>query len=76
MKWYYVVTLKKEINIGNMSRTTHMSHLQKIKYQEISTFSCNNPITSLLEKQIEVENKSQDNKTQTSKKQVDIDTTM
>ena len=49
------------------------SHLNGKKHQEISKLYCTNPITSLLKKSNEIENKSQDNVLQTSKKQVGID---
>ena len=64
---------KKVINIGNMGETGLTSHLKGKKHKEISEFSCTNPITSLLKKPIEIENKYQDNMPQTSKKQVGID---
>ena len=64
---------KNEINVGNMGETALTSHLKRKKHQEISVFSCTNPITSLLKKPSETENKSQDNMTETSKKQVGID---
>ena len=67
---------KKEVNIGNMGRTALTSHLQGKKHQEISKFSCTNPITTLLKKPSETENKSLDNMPQTSKKQVGIDNLM
>ena len=67
---------KKEVNIGNMGKTALTSHLQGKKHQEISKFSCTNPITTLLKKPSETENKSQDNMPQTSKKQVGIDNLM
>ena len=59
-----------------MGETSLTSHLKGKKYQEISKFSCTNPITSLLKKPSEIENKSQDNMPQKSKKLVDIDNMM
>ena len=53
-----------------------MSHLEVEKHQEISKFSCTNPIRSLLKKPCETENKSQDNMPQTSKKQLGNDSLM
>ena len=41
---------KKEVNNGNMSETALTSHLKGKKHQEISRFSCTNPIASLLKK--------------------------
>ena len=64
---------KKEINIGNMGETALTSQLKGKKHLEISKFFCTNPITSLLKKPNETENKSQDDMPQTSKKQVSID---
>ena len=52
---------KKEIDIGSTEETALMSHLEVEKHQEISKFSCTNPIRSLLKKPCETENKSQDN---------------
>ena len=57
---------KKEVNVGNMGETALMSHLKWKKHQEISKFSCTNPIASLLKKTSETENKSEDNMPQTS----------
>ena len=59
-----------------MGETALTSNLKGKKHQEISKFSCTNPITSLLKKANETENKSQDNMPQTSKKQVGIDNLM
>ena len=67
---------KKEINISKMGETALTSHLKGNKHQEISKFSLTNPITSLLKKPSETENKSQDNMSQTSKKQVGLDNLM
>ena len=67
---------KKEVNIGNMGEIALTSNLKGKKHQEISKFSCTNPITNLLKKANETENKSQDNMPQTSKKQVGIDNLM
>ena len=67
---------KKEINIGNMGETAFTSYLKGKKHQEISKFSCTDPITSLLKRPSETENKSQDNMPQTSKRQVGIDNLM
>ena len=64
---------KKEINTGNMGEIVLTSHLNGKKHQEISKLYCTNPITSLLKKSNETENKSQDNVLQTSKKQAGID---
>ena len=59
-----------------MGETAFMSHLKGEKHQEISKFSCTNPIIILLKKPSESENKCQDNMPQTSKKQVRIDNLM
>ena len=67
---------KKEINIGSMGKTALTFHLKWKKHQEICKFSYTNSITSLLKKLSEIENKSQDNMLQTSKKQVGIDNMM
>ena len=59
-----------------MDEAALASHLKGKKQQKISKFSYTDPITSLLKKPSETENKSQDNMPQTSKKQVGIDNLM
>ena len=64
------------MSIGNMGETALTFHLKGKKHQEISKFSCTNPVTSLSKKPSETENTSQDNMPQTSNKQVGIDNLM
>ena len=75
MKWHYAATAKRRLTLVTWVKLL-LLHLKGKKHQEISKFSCTNPITSFLKKPSEIENKSQDNMPQTSKKQVGIDNLM